>query len=154
VDIPVDRARWRLTLSGRLHPRLLLGVEVNPGESEIGPLANVILLTETDRRPTLFLGTSSDRIGSPAGRQSYYATAAKRLGDTPIAPYVTLNWSEWDEGFNVPFGVDLSWGSAFVRPMYDGERSHLVAGWQRDALTVSALWVWFEHAGISLSYGI
>ncbi len=31
------------------------------------PLANLVALTETPRRPALIIGTSSDRIGTPFG---------------------------------------------------------------------------------------
>ena len=35
VDIPVDRARYRGTLMYRLHQRLNVGIEWNPGASEV-----------------------------------------------------------------------------------------------------------------------
>ena len=52
--------------------------------------ATWFVLTETERRPALFLGTSSDRIGSPEGTQSYYLTGAKYLPIVRTSPgYVT-----------------------------------------------------------------
>jgi hypothetical protein len=121
---------------------------------EIGPLLTWFLVTEDERRPGLFLGTSSDRIGSPEGTQSYYLTAVKRHPSWPVSGYVSLNYSEWDGGFNVPFGVEADLGAGFsVRPMYDGQRSHLLLNYQRGRYGVSLLWVWLEEAGISFSMG-
>lgn len=156
MDIAVDRARYRGTLMHRIHPRVNLGIEWNPGASEIGPLANLFLFTETHFRPALSLGTSSDRIGTDEGKASVYLTAAKRFPspDVPLSGYVSLNWSETDDGFNVPFGGTLHLGERYdVRAMYDGRRTHLLASATVDRVTVTALWVWLEHAGVALSTG-
>ena len=73
----------------------------------------------------MFLGTSSDRIGSPEGTQAYYVTVAKYLPVVRTAPYASLNYSEWDEGWNIPFGATVELGGGFsLRPMYDGQRTH------------------------------
>ena len=153
VDTEIDRPRWRSTLNYRVHPRLQLGVELNPAEDEVGPLVTLFLLTEGDRRPALFLGTSSDRIGSPAGEQSYYLTASKHHPYWPISAYVSLNYSEWDDGFNVPFGVEFELGERFsVRPMYDGQRTHLMVNYLEERYSVSLLWVWLETLGVSFSW--
>ena len=121
---------------------------------EVGPLATIFLLTEEEHRPAVFLGTSSDRIGSPEGTQSYYLTAAKYLPGARLAPYVTLNYSEWDEKFNFPFGVGLELGSGiYARSMYDGERTHLMAGLFREHWGISLIYVWLEDPGISLTVG-
>ena len=74
----IPRAAVRMTLTYRVHPRLQLGLEYNPRAHEVAPLANLLVLTETKRRPALMLGTSSDRIGTPSG-QSFYATFSKNL---------------------------------------------------------------------------
>ena len=135
-----------------MHPRLQLGVEFNPAADEVGPLLTWFLLTENERRPALFLGTSSDRIGSPEGDQSYYVTVARRHPRWPVSAYLSLNYSEWDDGFNVPFGVEVELGQRFsVRPMYDGDRSHLMLNYQSQRFTTSLLWVWFERFGVAFS---
>lgn len=154
MDTDLDRPRWRSTLTRRVHPRLQLGVEVNPGADEIAPIATLFLLTESGPRPALFLGTSSDRIGSPKGKQGYYLTAAKDLRRLRAAPYATLHYSEWDEGLNAPFGlhVDLT-GGFWVRPMYDGHRTHLTAGYSRERVSLTALYIWLERPGVALSFG-
>ena len=131
-----------------------IGVEFNPGVDEVNPLLTVFLLTETDRRPALFLGTSSDRIGSPEGTQSYFATVFKRFGDSRVSAYASLNYSEWDSDFNVPFGVEVALGKSFsVRPMFDGDRGHLMLNYVRERWSVSLLAVDFEYPGVSFAVG-
>ena len=80
----VPRAQIRSTLTYRFHPRFQAGVEWNPrtqrGGNRFGPLANLLILPETLRRPALIAGTSSDRIGTPRG-QSFYLTASNVLDD-------------------------------------------------------------------------
>ena len=88
ISNTIDRAKWRNTLTYRFHPRFTAGVEYNPLAGKVSPLANVVALTETLRRPALILGTSSDRIGTPSG-QSFYATFSKSLKPhtrLPVAP--------------------------------------------------------------------
>ena len=64
----IPRATVRATITYKFHPRLTAGVEYNPGADEVAPIANLLILTETRRRPALILGTSSDRIGTPSGQ--------------------------------------------------------------------------------------
>ena len=130
------------------------GVEINPDVDEVNPLLNLFLVTETDRRPAFFLGTSSDRIGSPEGTQAYYATVSKRFGESRFSGYATLNYSEWDQGFNVPFGMGAELGRGFsVRPMYDGARPHLMLNYSRERWVVSLLAVDLEDIGVSFAVG-
>ncbi len=152
VDLELDRPRWRSTLSYRVLPRLQLGVELNPAAEEIGPLVTWFLQTAGDHRPALFVGTSSDRIGSPRGQQSYYLTAAKHHPRWPVSAYMSLNYSEWDAGFNVPFGVEVELGQRFsLRPMYDGQRTHLMFNVHGQRYSASLLWVWLERFGLAFS---
>lgn len=138
----------------RLHHRLQIGVELNPAVEEIGPLANLFLATETDKRPAVFIGASSDRIGSPPGTQSYFLTVAKMLAPVPLSVYGSLNYSEWDEQFNFPFGGNIELGKNFsLRPMYDGQRSHLMVNYFTERFGVSLMYVWLETFGVSLSTG-
>jgi hypothetical protein len=154
VDTEMPRPRWRVTGSYRVLPRLLLGVEWNPDADEVVPLATWFVLTETDRRPAAFFGTSSDRIGSPEGTQAYYFTAAKRFDAIRTSTYVSLNYSEWDEGWNVPFGVNVELGRGFsAQPMYDGQRTHLLATYATDRWSATAMWVWLDTFGVAASFG-
>ena len=143
-----------MTANYRVIPRLQLGVEYNPVASEVGPLATMFVLTETERRPALFLGTSSDRIGSPAGTQAYYVTGAKYLPALHVSPYASLNYSEWDDGWNVPFGANIELGRGIsVQPMYDGHRTHLLGTYATSRFSTTLIWAWMERAGAAVSMG-
>jgi len=120
----------------------------------VSPLATLFLTTETERRPAIFVGTSSDRIGSPEGAHAYYLTAAKYFPLVRTAPYVSANYSEWDEGWNVPFGANVELGRGYsVRPMYDGHRTHLLGMYATDRYTVTLIWAWLDRAGAAVSVG-
>ena len=127
---------------------------MNPAAGEVGPLVTLFALTETETRPAVFFGTSSDRIGSPEGTQSYYVTASKYLPPLRLAPYGSINYSEWDSGWNFPFGATFEAGAGFyVRPMYDGQRTHLLGGWFHGNWGVTLIWAWLEEPGAAVSFG-
>lgn len=141
-----------MTLNYQFLRRVQFGLEYNPVASEISPLLNAFLLTETAARPALFIGTSSDRIGSPAGTQAYFFTLAKRLPRLPLSLYATVNYSEWDDGFNFPFGATVDFGKGFSgRGMYDGDRSHLMFNYFHRQHGVSLMYIWLERFGIAMS---
>ena len=159
VDTELERPRWRFTVNCRVHQRLQLGLEYNPVAKEVSPLLSLFLLTEGENewRPALFLGTSSDRIGSPAGKQSYFVTVSKGLPKLPISAYATLNYSEWDRELgntplNIPFGITVEFGQYLsIRSMYDVDRPHLMLNCFADHYGVSLMYVWLERGGISTS---
>ena len=154
MDTELSRPRWRATANYAVLPTLQLGAEYNLAAGEVCPLLTWFLLTETERRPALFLGTSSDRIGSPEGKQAYYATVAKYLPPLRASPYVTLNNSEWDNGWNVPFGAGFELGGGYsLRPMYDGNRTHLLGTYATERWSATFIWAWLERAGASISVG-
>ena len=120
----------------------------------MGPLLTLFAFTETQTRPALFFGTSSDRIGSPSGEQSYFATVSKYLPRLRSSFYGSLNYSEWDGGFNFTFGVGTELGNGFsIRPMYDGDHGHLMLNYHATRYGVSLMYVWFEKLGMSVSAG-
>jgi hypothetical protein len=154
VDTGLERPRWRFTANYRLLSRLQIGVEFNAAAREIGPLVTWYWLTESHARPAIFLGTSSDRLGSPPGTQSYYLTVAKHIPRMPLSPYASLNYSEWDREFNFPFGMNIALPQNFsVRPMYDGARSHLLLSHQYRRLSASLIYVWYERVGMAAAVG-
>ena len=154
IDTELDRPRWRSTASYRVIPTLQVGIELNPAVSEVGPIATWFLLTESSRRPAAFVGTSSDRIGSPEGTQAYYLTAAKNLDPVPLSIYASLNYSEWDQGLNFPFGANLEvYPGVTLQPMYDGQRTHLLGMYSADRWSVTLIYAWLESAGIAASIG-
>lgn len=140
----VPRAQIRNTLTYRFHPRLTAGIEVNPraekASAKANPLANLLVLTESARRPALIIGTSSDRIGTSDG-QSFYATLSKNLQELtglPFAPYAGVAYSTHEDrllgvgGLNVYFSKNLS---ALV--IFDGVRVHPLLNYTRDRHTFS-----------------
>ena len=154
VDTELERPRWRATANVRVGPTLQLGIEYNPVAGEVGPLVTWFLLTAGERRPAVFVGTSSDRIGSPEGTQSYYFTSAKYLPPLRTSPYVSVNYSEWDEGWNVPFGANVELGRGFsVQPMSDGHRTHLLGSFATARFSATLVWAWLERAGVAVSIG-
>jgi hypothetical protein len=123
----IPRASLRTTLTYRVHPRLSVGVEYNPRASDVGLLANVVALTETEYRPALIFGTSSDRIGTPHGR-TIYATFSKNLSEfvhLPVAPYVGVAYSSYEHRFLPLAGLTINWTkdiSSLV--IFDGVKVH------------------------------
>ena len=147
-----------MTLNYAVTTKLQLGVEFNPAAREFVPLASYFLFTETDIRPAMFIGTSSDRIGSPPKNQAYYLTVAKRFPNLPISAYATINYSEWHDGtewydgFNFPFGASLDLGNGFnVRGMYDGDRPHLMLNYYNRGHSLSLMYIWLEKPGVAMS---
>ena len=154
IDTDVERARWRGTGTLRVIPKLQVGAEFNVAAEEVCPIATWFLLTEEGARPAAFLGTSSDRIGSPAGTQSYFLTVAKNLAFAPVSVYGTLNYSEWDEGWNIPFGANIELGRGLsIQPMYDGNRTHLLGTYATERFSATLIWAWLEEAGVAVSMG-
>ena len=100
------------------------------------------------------VGTSSDRIGTPRGPHAYYVTFAKGIRELRMAPYLSINYSEFDRRINFPFGVNIAlnanWDTMF---MHDGRKSHALLTFKGDRFNVTLLWVWFKHPGISVSWG-
>jgi hypothetical protein len=154
VDTEQSRPRWRMTGTRRVLPTLQLGLEYNPAAKEVGPLATWFFLSEQGMRPAAFVGTSSDRIGSPRGKRAYYLTVAKNVDPVPASLYASANYSEWDQGWNVPFGLNLEVvPRVTVQPMYDGHRTHLLASYASDRYSVTLIWAWLDRAGLAVSAG-
>lgn len=130
----IDRATWRNTLTYRFHPRFTAGVEYNPLAKKVGPLANVVAVTETHMRPALILGTSSDRIGTPSG-QSFYATISKNIRHftgLPVAPYVGVAYGTFEDRARMIGGLSITfserWSSTIL---FDGVRIHPLLNYTR-----------------------
>lgn len=105
----IDRAKWRNTLTYRVHSRVQVGIEYNPLADDVHPLANLNLVTETRSRPALVIGTSSDRIGTPEG-QAYFATFSKDLERwiaLPVAPYAGVAYGTYEDRARAIGGVSL-----------------------------------------------
>lgn len=154
VDTDLPRPRWRFTGQYQFHPRFSAGAEYNAVAGEFAPNANLTLFFENRTRPFVNLGTSSDRIGSPEGNQAYFLTAGKTIPQTPLAPYVSLMWSTWDDQFNVPFGCNVQVHERIgILPMYDGAKGHLLLNYSGHGYGFSLMWIWFERAGVAVNWG-
>lgn len=139
-NIDADRARERWTLSYRLTDRFQAGLEFNPLDDDWGPIGNYTALTETEKRPALILGTSSDRIGTDRG-QAYYGTLSKSLApwlDLPLAPYAGAAFRDSEDDWEPVAGLNywLFDHKLSVTHIWDGENLHLTLDypWKRAVL--------------------
>ena len=123
----IDRAKLRLTLTYRFHPRFSAGVEGNPLAGKASLLANVLLIPESTKRPALIAGTSSDRIGTPEG-QSFYATFSKNLRretKLPIAPYVGVAYGTYEDKWRAIGGLNIGFTERLTSlVIFDGVHVH------------------------------
>jgi len=154
ISNTIDRAKWRNTLTYRFHPKFTAGVEYNPLAGKVSPLANVVALTETHKRPALILGTSSDRIGTPSG-QSFYATFSKSLKHStglPVAPYVGVAYGTFEDRARIIGGLNLSlterWSSTIL---FDGVRVHPTANYTYGRHQIGVIFERGRHPGASYS---
>jgi hypothetical protein len=131
-----------------------VGIEWNPLAEKASPLANWRALSETEVRPAIIFGTSSDRIGTPSG-QSFYVTASKDLSPwlrAPLAPYVGVAYGTYEDkaraiaGLNIYFPLSVS---SLV--IYDGVKVHPTLSWSRDRHTISFVLANAEDPGVSYS---
>lgn len=152
IEGQIDRAALRLTLTYAVTERLSAGVEYNPKADSVAPLANLVVVRETDRRPALIAGTSSDRVGTPSG-QSFYLTASKDLSrelGLPLGPYVGVAYGTYEAkarpiaGLNVDFGRGLS---SLV--IYDGVKLHGLLNYAHGRHGLSVVLAQMKHVGIS-----
>lgn len=150
----IPRARWRNTLTYRFHPRLTAGVEYNPLAGKVSPIANLLAVTETARRPALILGTSSDRIGTPSG-QSFYATLSKSLKRStglPVAPYAGLAYGTHESRLRPVGGLDIDLSRGFSSTViFDGVRVHPLLNYARSRHVFSLIMERGRNPGASYS---
>lgn len=150
----IDRATWRNTLTYRFHPRFTAGVEYNPLAGKVSPLANLVALTETHRRPALIIGTSSDRIGTPYG-QSFYATFSKNLRHAtglPVAPYAGVAYGTFEDRLRAIGGLNINlnerWSSTIL---FDGVRVHPLLNYTRGRHQFGVIFERGRNPGVSYS---
>ena len=90
----------------------------------------------------------------PENPRAFYVTASKQIGRLPIAPYVSVNYSETDRGINFPFGAVIQLRKNLtLLPMYDGQRAHTQLTWTRGQQTIGIIAAWNRRLGISFGYG-
>ena len=151
VDTTETRPRWRFNLAHRVDARLQLGLEWNAAANEVVPTGNWIVATETDSRPMVSVGTSSDRIFSPPGTRAWYVTAGKSTGRA--APYVSLFHSGWERRWRFPAGVNLQLSPHVdLLPMTDGRNAHVLLSHRREQSNISLMWIALRHPGIGMGW--
>ena len=154
ISHQIDRAKWRNTLTYRFHPRFTAGVEYNPLAGKVSPLANIVALTETKKRPALILGTSSDRIGTPSG-QSFYGTFSKNLRretGLPIAPYVGVVYGTFEDRFRAIGGLNINVGEHWSSTiLFDGVRVHPLVNYSRGRHQFGIIFERGRNPGMSYS---
>ena len=144
----------RTTLTYKFHPRVQLGIEYNPRAGEFKPLANILLLTETRRRPALMVGTSTDRIGTPHG-QSFYFTFSKNLHretGLPIAPYAGAAFGTFDDRLRPIGGLSIGLPKGFsILATYNGVNVHPLLIFTHGRHALSLIMVKGRDPGMSYS---
>lgn len=138
----------------RVTPRLQVGLEGNIAAEEVGPLLNWIVTPEATNTPMVTFGTSSDRIFSPKGEQAYYVTAAKGIPNTPLAPYVGLSWSTWEDRLLFTAGMNVALAPEWdLLQMYDGRNSHSLLTYKTERVNYTVMLVRMRHIGFSVGIG-
>ncbi|MBK6315252.1 MAG: hypothetical protein IPF53_13335 [Blastocatellia bacterium] len=138
-----------------MFPRLTVGVEYNPAASDVGPLVNFVAVTETDRRPALILGTSSDRIGTPEGR-SFYATLSKDLTEAtglPIAPYVGVSYGQFDDRARPIGGININFTDRIsASALFDGVKVHPLVSYSFGRHQIGLVFAQGRNPGVTYNF--
>lgn len=123
----IDRATWRNTLTYQFHPRFRAGVEYNPLADDVGALANLLVVSESEKLPAVMLGTSSDRIGTPDG-EAFFGTISKDLREVihlPLAPYVGASFGTYEDRWRPIAGVKVAFTERLdATVLFDGVKVH------------------------------
>jgi hypothetical protein len=150
----IDRAKLRFTLTYRLHERITAGVEYNPLADDVHPLANILLVEETRKRPAVIIGTSTDRIGTPGG-QAYYMTFSKNLKretKLPIAPYAGLMYGTYEDRFRPVGGLNVGFTERWTALLtFDGVHVHQLLNYNYKQHVFSFILVRGKNPGVSYS---
>jgi hypothetical protein len=150
----INRAKWRNTLTYQVNSRFSVGIEYNPLAGKVSPLANFVAITETEKRPALILGTSSDRIGTPSG-QSFYATFSKNLEretGLPISPYFGVTYGTFENRLRPIGGLNISLPKNFSTTiLFDGVKVHPLINYHYERHQFGFMLAQGKKAGFSYS---
>lgn len=146
-------------MSYRLTPTISAGLEYNPLDDDVGPIANWLAVPEENEWPALMFGTSSDRIGTTHGR-AFYGTLSKDLEEwtrLPIAPYVGVSYGTFDDEFVAIAGMMIHWADRWsTTSIWDGHNLHHILETQiGDRHSLGLMLVDLDrHYDIGLTYSI
>lgn len=150
----INRAKWRNTLTYQVNSRLSVGIEYNPLAGKVSPLANFVAMKETEKRPALILGTSSDRIGTPSG-QSFYATFSKNLEretGLPISPYFGVTYGTFENRLRPIGGLNIALPKNFSTTiLFDGVKVHPLLNYNYNRHQFGFMLAQGKKAGFSYS---
>jgi hypothetical protein len=138
----------------RILPIFSAGIEFNPVAEKGSPLANLVAVPETETRPAVILGTSSDRIGTPSG-QSVYVTVSKDIQNwtgLPVAPYWGVTYGTYEERWRPIGGTAIRFPhnlSSLV--IFDGVKVHPTFSYSYDRHVFSLILVESQNPGVSYS---
>lgn len=143
-------------LTGRVTPRLQIGVEWNPNapEKTLNPVGNYFIQTETADRPGIVAGFSSDRIGTPTGMAAFVSVQKQLGGDAGrLAPYLGVSYSGWGREWLAPFGASVALRPDLVLvPMCDGKYGHTTLTWfGRRGESVSVIAAFNRRLGLAVA---
>ncbi len=154
INKQIPRASVRTTLTYKFFRGLSAGVEYNPRADEVNIIANWVAWSETEKRPAVIFGTSSERIGTEGG-QSFYATVSKNLKretGLPIAPYAGVAYGTKVDGLRPIGGLNIDFTRGFSGlVIFDGVQVHPLVNYYYGRHAVSFIMVRGKNAGLSYS---
>ena len=143
----------RPNLSHRINQRLQAGLEFNAAASEVVPTANWVVVPETPELPMVSVGTSSDRIFSPAGTQAFFVTVGKSIPKAKVAPYFSVFYSEWERRIIFPAGINVQLSDRVdFLPMTDGRNGHAMLTYRRERSNISLLLIRMRDPGLGMGW--
>lgn len=117
---------------------------------------NLVVLSETEKRPAVLFGVSSDRIGTPDGT-AYFATVSKNLEaqlNWPVSPYLGVAYGTYEDKLRAIGGLYIGLGGPLASTLlYDGKVFHPTLEYrflERHVLTL----LWVDTKDLGLSYSI
>ena len=123
---------------------------------KLAPMVSWRLLRERGDLPSIFVGTSMDRIGVPAG-QAFYLMLSRDLEDRtglPLSIFLSPTWSEFDRRMRLQAGASLRFGGhwAFL-PIFDGHSFHPMLSYHWDRYALTGILVQGREPGLAFTIG-
>lgn len=149
-----DHGKLYFNISYQVAKNLRAGVDLRPLTGDVSILANWRVMSETDTRPALILGTSHDDFGSVSS-QSVFGTFSKHLfshENVHFSGYAGATYIERLQDLRPVGGAVISYDQWSTTFMYSGVDPHWVLSRRFDNQTLSFVLFALEKPG--LAYGI